>query len=527
MAKITSGLLAMLCLCVPSLARAATYVVGTSARADYRQLDELPALAPGDVVELESGAVYDGGIRFDDPGTAAMPIVVRGVGSGPRPAIVGGDNTIEAAADHYVFESLDISGGARRCFFHHADDVTIRDTVVHDCARQGILGADNDSGSLLLEGVEVHHSGGGTFDHQIYMATDEVAHPGSVFRMQHCWIHDANGGNNVKSRAERNEIYFNWIEGAYYHELELIGPDPAGGVAEGVAREDSDVVGNVFVKRGDNEAFAVVRFGGDGTGQSLGRYRFAFNTVVVAPGSGAAVFRLFSGLESVEMHGNVFAMRGGGPVNLLREVEAEWTAGRAIAGTNNWVPTGSTNVPPEWTGTLTGDDPALVEIDDLGALDPAPLEGSPVIDSGMVPPDFTAHPFPSPLVVPGSSPVHGVGGITRPMVGTIDRGAYEFGSAPPPSDGGIAPGTDGGAGLDAGPAADAGTTGSDGGTIGTDGGTAPAAGDGCGCRATGSRPRGAWPLLALGLAISLVAARRRRRTAAASGSRLGRRGSRW
>jgi hypothetical protein len=96
------------------------------------------------------------------------------------------------------------------------------------------------------------------------MATDELAHPGSVFRMIGCWIHDANGGNNVKSRAERNGI-----EGAYYHELELIGPDPAGGVPEATAREDSDVVGNVFVKRGANEAFAVVRFGGDGTGQSV------------------------------------------------------------------------------------------------------------------------------------------------------------------------------------------------------------------------------------------------------------------
>ncbi|MCZ7679294.1 MAG: hypothetical protein M5U28_11265 [Sandaracinaceae bacterium] len=72
---------------------------------------------------------------------------------------------------------------------------------------------------MLLERVEVHHCGGGDRDHQIYMATDEVAYPGSVFRMQHCWVHDANSGNNVKSRAERNEIYSNWIEGAYYHEL--------------------------------------------------------------------------------------------------------------------------------------------------------------------------------------------------------------------------------------------------------------------------------------------------------------------
>ena len=104
---------------------------------------------------------------------------------------------------------------------------------------------------LLMEYVEVHHTGNGTSQHQVYMATDEVAHPGAVFRMQHCYLHDANGGNNVKSRAERNEIYFNWIEGAMYHELELIGPDPNGaavGWTIDLKREDSDVVGNVLKK---------------------------------------------------------------------------------------------------------------------------------------------------------------------------------------------------------------------------------------------------------------------------------------
>ena len=431
---------------VPTAVRAETYRVGTSAAAQYRQLAELPRLVPGDIVEIEGGVTYSGGHRFDDAGSAASPIVVRGVGT-TRPRISGGGDTLEAAGDHYVFENLDLSGGTGRCFFHHAHDITLRDSVVHDCPQHGILGADNDSGSFLLERVEVHHCGQGDGDHQIYMATDEVAHPGSVFRMQYCWVHDANGGNNVKSRAERNEIYANWIEGAYYHELELIGPDPVGGVPENQAREDSDVVGNVFVKRGSNQGFAAFRFGGDATGQSRGRYRFAFNTVIVAGGTGA-VFRLFDALESVEMHSNVFARRGGGPVNMLREAEANWTQGRAVAGTNNWVSAGSTNVPPEWTGTTTGADPGLVQIDDLSALDLRPAgTGSPVVDAGLAPPPaFSGHPFPSPLGVPAFSPVHGVGSTARAVVGTIDRGAYEHGTAlpppppPPPPDPGGDPG---------------------------------------------------------------------------------------
>jgi hypothetical protein len=494
-------------LCLPAVAHAATYRVGTSAAATYRQLTELPALGPGDVVEVEGGTDYAGDVvfDFDSDGTAAMPVIVRGLVDGgvTRPRLIGGRNTLELQGDHYVLENLDLSGGTARCLYHHADDITVRDSVVHDCPAQGILGADNDSGSLTLERVEVHHCGAGDSQHQIYMATDEVAHPGSVFRMQYCWLHDANGGNNVKSRAERNEIYSNWIEGAYYHELELIGPDPAGGVGQEVAREDSDVVGNVLVKRGGNEGFSVVRFGGDATGQSEGRYRFAFNTVIVAPGAGAAVFRLFTRLESVEMHGNVFAMRGGGPVNLLHKIEAEWVRGRLVAGTNNWVSTDSTNVPPEWTGTLTGADPGLVDIDSLDTFDPSPASAtSPVVDTGLSPtPAFADSPFTGPLDVPSASPVHGTGSVARPVVGVIDRGAYELGSGPPPFDGGVTPPTDGGSTprVDGGARADGGT-----------GATTTPSDGGCGCRAAGARTGATGPAL-LAAALGLACAWRRRR----------------
>ena len=46
--------------------------------------------------------------------------------------------------------------------------------MIHGCPKQGLLGADDDSGSLLLEYSEIYDCGGGTFDHCIYMATDEV-----------------------------------------------------------------------------------------------------------------------------------------------------------------------------------------------------------------------------------------------------------------------------------------------------------------------------------------------------------------
>ena len=261
-------------------------------------------------------------------------------------------------------------------------------------------------------------------DHQIYMATDETAHPKSVFRMQHCYVHDANGGNNVKSRAERNEIYYNWIEGAQYHELELIGPD---GQTEALAREDSDVVGNVLVKTATT---FVARFGGDGTGQTHGRYRFVNNTVVTQPG-GSAVFRLFDGIESVEMHNNVFWATGSGTVNLVRMVEATWKSGSAvIGGSANWYETGSTNAPSQWTGSLNGANPGFI---DATTSDLRLTAGSPAIDKGGTTASPNGYAFPSPLGAPGyHPPLHTVmasgSAPPRPSVGAIDLGAFEYGT---------------------------------------------------------------------------------------------------
>ena len=416
--SIPSWLVAIASVTAASNAFAATYQVGPSK--PFHQISDVAGqLQPGDIVEIDGDATYSS-VSLSKNGTAQAKITIRGISrNGKRPTISGGTNTIAVHGSHYVLEGLDITGGGMRCIFHHADDVTVRNTVVHDCPAQGILGADTGSGSLTLEQVEVYHSGQGDRKHQIYVATDEEMYPNAVFRMQNCYVHDGNGGNNVKSRAGRNEIYSNWIEGAMYHELELIGSEE---FSEGILREDSDVVGNVLRK---TQGGFVARIGGDGTGETNGRYRFVNNTFI-ANGTTKNMFRLFDGLESVELHNNVFT--GAGSWTLFRDAEVKWARGHAImGGSNNWVPSGK-QTPSQWTNTKTGNDPGFVN---ASAFDYTPAQGSVLRNTGDEATKSPAEaPFPNPLALPLYSPPART--IEAPHMrandGAIDIGAIEVGS---------------------------------------------------------------------------------------------------
>ena len=330
-----------------TLARAATLEVGPG-----KQYAELSAIArivkPGDVVEVQGDHTY-APVEFNVNATQAAPITIRGVRvNGKRPIVKGGENTVLLHGNFYTFEGFEVTGGTGICVVHSANGVTLRDDVIHDCPRHGILGTDSEAGSLLMEYVEVYAAGseraGEALKHPVYIATNERMYPKSVFRMQHCYVHDANGGNSVKSRAERNEIYGNWLEGAQYYELELIGPDDDSGDTVTAPREDGDVVGNVLLQT--TSTSYVVRVGGDGTGRTGGRYRFVNNTFIVGShANNAGAMRASYALDSLELYNNVFSRASGRMDYLVRETDLTWIAGRQIAGANNYITQGSGNIP--------------------------------------------------------------------------------------------------------------------------------------------------------------------------------------
>jgi hypothetical protein len=429
-----------LLLCLAGPATAATYAVGpTRPYANLNQLFAAVDLQGGDVVTVDGNSNYPGGVIVpaEDGGSAGNPVVLRGLRvDGARPHIAGGTNTVEfRQSNHVVFEGFEVTGGSSRCILQGAHDVTVRDSVIHACPAHGILGTDQFSGSFTLEYSEIYDAGNGTSQHPLYIQSDEIAWPGSVFRMRYNYVHDGSGGNLLKCRHERAEIHYNWFEGAAYHELELIGPDEEtqqDGWSRDLVREDQDVVGNVIVHT--NPAFgAVIRIGGDGSGVSKGRARFVNNTILLASGSDATVFRIFDAMQSVEMYNNVIDVTDGGSARIIRAVdgELEWTDGRQIRGSHNWIEAGSSFVPDasEWSFTLSGTDPGFAN---AAAFDLVPTSGGDLYDAGTnTPAGNPAFPFPNPLfppqfqprratIAPGTAPA-------RPTSAAIDIGAMELG----------------------------------------------------------------------------------------------------
>lgn len=410
---------------------AATYAVGPGLV--YTNLQAVaPLLKPGDTVEVRGGLTYPGDVRFNNHGAKGAPITIRGLRvQGRRPVIAGvagGEAAvIRVSGDYYILEAIEVTAAgdtnATRGIRNVGHGTILRDVAVYDCPRHGILNSDA-AGSLTLENVEVSRCGFGEPYHQVYIGMDNTTHPGAVFRMQFCHIHDGKGGNNVKTRAGRNEIYYNWIENAWGRELELLGPDRRGAPMNKSAqpRADSDVVGNVIRKLGGADV-SPIRVGGDGAGTSHGRVRFVNNTILMNPRfRDATVFKLQDDFETLEVHNNVF-YRGGQPVRMLYDPGLKYQT----TGANNWIPRGSTHVPRLWEGTIYGRDPGFR---DLGALDLRPAANSLLRDAGCLPTFSPAgfefpRPLPTPLFEPRRISDDHLSVKARLPAGRIDVGAFE------------------------------------------------------------------------------------------------------
>jgi hypothetical protein len=254
-------------------------------------------------------------LKLQANGTKEAPVIIRGVGE-TRPVFDGeGIDTsgrgpipraifqIEGA--HIIIERLEFRNARNN---HNAAGIRLlasTNAVIRDCkitqCDMGIFGDDKET--ALIEKCEVAFNGTEKFNgysHNFYMHGNRVVVRG-------CHIHNATFGQNFKSRAHYNELWFNWIADSNQGEVGFV--DARGTTDK--PHSNALMVGNIVVSKEGRtgNTMKFIDFGSDGGNARIGTL-FLFHNTFVA-GDRKIKFLMFSspGVSAV-VERNIFS--GGG-----------------------------------------------------------------------------------------------------------------------------------------------------------------------------------------------------------------------
>lgn len=440
---------------------AATYDVGSGQT--YANLAALPALVPGDVVQVHAGT-YNEVKRWTDSGTAGSPITIRGIGA-TRPIFDATGKTVDGAlpnpravfqieGGNIVVENLEFTnarngdnGAGIRVTGGSANHVVIRNCKVHH-NDMGIMSDGNDD--LLVDSSEISENGTDLysgFSHNFYLG-------GNRTTVQYSYIHDSLYGQNVKSRGHFTALLYNYIADSQDGEVGLVD-----GADTTAANSNAVLIGNVVVSKPRGAAWnhgRFVWFGQDSGGAHNGTLYVINNTFMAGD---SRIYFLDANVAgaSIWAANNVF---------WNSDTIAGGTGIGPVTGQNNWIPSSATAPSGFYGTTFQGSDPGFVN---AAGRDFHLLSTSPLIDKaaeGLTYDDGTGTPqSASPLFEYVRDLSHAQRHVTN--IGA-DIGAYEYATN---ADGGGAGGSTGSGGSNGtGGAANGGSA------NGGSGGTAPGAG---------------------------------------------------
>ncbi len=338
-------------------AQAETYRIGPTH--EHETLSSvINRLQAGDEVLIEPG-VYREVMKIKAKGTPEKPVVIRGIAGKERPVFnaeginVSGRGSIPRAIfqiegsniiiEHLEFKNARNGNNGAGIRPLNSENLVIRDCKIHHCD-MGIQGGDRNA--VLIEACDIGFNGSpqhNGYSHNFYMLGNKVI-------VRRCYIHDSLYGQNYKSRAHYNELWYNWIVDSNEGE---VGPVDGEGATD---RPNSNVlmVGNVIVSKpnrtGNNAKYILV---GSELGGSHDGTLFMFFNVCIAGTQKIQFIQLDDPKTNAVVNYNIFY---GSPQILTRRY-----AQSTVKGSHNWIQEGA-SIPTDFKESIIGDHPGFQDI---------------------------------------------------------------------------------------------------------------------------------------------------------------------
>ncbi len=298
----------------------------------------------GDCVKIDAYGVYDGDVaRWD-----ANNLHIKGYNGRPKLRAkgqhYGGKALWVVAGDNTTIEYVEISGvtvpdknGA--AIRHQGRGLILRRVYLHH-NEAGLLTANDSRNRVLVEYSEIAHNGfGDGYSHNIYVGTIDE------FILRFSYVHHANVGHNVKSRAKDTRILYNRIMDEYEGESSYLIDIPFGGYAE--------VIGNSLQQGRNTRNKRLLAYGAENLlPQRRNELYVVFNTLINDKRSGGVFVWAKQGDYSPLISNNLFYGRGKqyqgpgkavynakpGPADMPRRRDFDYRLGTAAVGIDEAVP---------------------------------------------------------------------------------------------------------------------------------------------------------------------------------------------
>jgi hypothetical protein len=354
---------------------AAVLKVGPHQR--YKRPSQAATIAKnGDIIEIAAGT-YIGDVAI----WRQHDLTIRG--SGGRAHVKANGKAAEGKAiwvikgNNTTVENIEFSGARVRDrngagIRQEGRGLTVRYCSFHD-NENGILGG---GGNILIEYSEFHRNGHGDGrSHNLY-----AGKRADMLTVRFSYLHHANVGHNIKSRARTNFILYNRLMDEQTGNSSYIVEISNGGIAY--------LIGNLIQQGPKAENFHLVSFGREGLRYPRSEL-YVVNNTFVNDRDGGRFIRVAKDAKPARVINNIFVGRG-----------------EPVMG------------PAEMITNLVADDDVLV---DRARFDFRLAPGASAIDAGSDP--GSADGF---SLSPVSQYVHPASAERRVQRGKIDIGAYEF-----------------------------------------------------------------------------------------------------